>query len=63
MRFAAIYGTGAAIGFSPRQIDEMTVWQFMASVNGYIKANSSDDQPLSGSERDELWELVKAKSH
>lgn len=40
----------------------MTPWQFMAAVDGYITANTSDDgHSLSKSESDDLWHLVEAK--
>ncbi|QKC99176.1 hypothetical protein [Mesorhizobium sp. NZP2298] len=60
MRFAAIYGTGAAIGFTPQQVNEMSPWQYLAAVDGYIKANSSDDGELTAKEIDELWDWLKA---
>jgi len=31
------------MGFTPQEIDQMSVWQYMACVQGYIEANSSDD--------------------
>jgi len=34
------------MGFTPQQVGEMSVWQFMAAVAGYAKANGAD-----GSER------------
>jgi len=36
----------------------MSMWQFMAAVDGYVKANSTDDAGLSQKEKDELWEWV-----
>jgi len=27
------------MGFTPAQVDEMTPWQFMASLDGYGRAN------------------------
>ena len=39
MRAADIYGLGAAIGFSPRQVDEMTPWELLACMDGYNHAN------------------------
>lgn len=61
MRFAAIYGAGAAMGFAPDQIDRMSLWQFMACVEGYMKANGSGGGGLSESEQDEIWEWMKTK--
>ena len=36
----------------------MSMWQFMAAVDGYVKANSTDDGGLSQAEKEELWEWV-----
>ncbi len=36
----------------------MSMWQFMAAVDGYVTANSTDDGGLSQKEKDELWEWV-----
>ena len=59
-RFATIYGAGAAMGFTPQQVGEMSVWQFMAALDGFAKANSSDDgKTLSAAEEESLWEAVK----
>lgn len=46
------------MGFTPSQINEMSLWQFLASVEGYAKAHSSDEG-LSAKEADDLWEMVK----
>lgn len=46
------------MGFSPQQINEMSVWQYMAAIDGYIKANSSDDGELSAAEIDDLWKWL-----
>jgi hypothetical protein len=34
-----IYGNGAAMGFTPAQIDQMSPWQFAACVAGHNRAN------------------------
>lgn len=34
----------------------MSVWQFMAAVDGYVKANTSEENAsLSAKEADDLW--------
>ncbi|MBB3944704.1 hypothetical protein GGQ73_000629 [Rhizobium skierniewicense] len=48
------------IGFTPQQVNEMSVWQFMAMVDGYVEANSPDDGSLTAKEVDELWDFVQA---
>ncbi len=38
----------------------MSIWQFMAALDGYAQANNpSDGKSLSGSEMDAIWERVK----
>jgi hypothetical protein len=38
------------------------MWQFMAAVDGYIKANTTDDKKtLSKSEVHDVWQYLKAK--
>lgn len=64
MRFAAIYGTGAAIGCTPEQVDRMSMWQFIAAVEGWIKANTSEDEKSEGGmmaqkDADEIWEWMQ----
>lgn len=40
----------------------MSMWQFMAAVDGYVKANSSEDQKgLSAKEKDDLWAWVSER--
>lgn len=35
------------------------MWQFMAAVDGYVKANTPENERgLSEKEKDELWEFV-----
>lgn len=58
MRFAAIYGNGAMMGFTPQQVRAMSVWQFMAAVDGYVKANSSEDAGLTSTEKDEIAAML-----
>lgn len=40
----------------------MSMWQFMAAVDGYIKANTSeDDKSLTNSEIDDVWQWLQVK--
>jgi hypothetical protein len=61
LRFAAIYGTGAVVGLTPRDVDRLSMWEFMAAVEGWIKANSSEDSSgsLGSKEADEIWEWMQ----
>lgn len=48
------------IGFTPQQVNEMSVWQFVAAVDGYVEANTpDDDRSLTVTEIDELWDFVQ----
>ena len=35
MKFGQMYGLGAAMGFTPSQIDAMTLWEFSCCVDGW----------------------------
>lgn len=42
----------------------MSMWQFFAAVDGYIKANTSDDgKSLSNSEVDDVWRYLQTKGN
>jgi hypothetical protein len=58
LNMKAIYGAGAAIGFSPQQVNEMSVYQFIAAVDGYVSAHSPEDKTLTDDEKKELFDLV-----
>lgn len=49
-----IYGAGAVMGFTPQDINAMTVFQFMAAFDGYVKHHSPDDGKLSPDEFNDL---------
>ncbi len=37
------------------------MWQYMAALDGYIKANTPDEAgKLSESEKDDLWDWIRA---
>ncbi|MET3602032.1 hypothetical protein [Martelella mangrovi] len=58
IRMAKIYGAGAAMGFSPQEVNAMSVWQFSAALDGYIKANSAeenDQTKLTDGQAEEIW--------
>jgi hypothetical protein len=49
------------MGFTPQQVNEMSIWQFMAAVEGYAKHHSPDgDKQLTSKEKDELWDWIEA---
>lgn len=51
------------MGFSPQQINQMSIWEFNALVDGWMKANDSSGggTTLSESEKDDIWEWMQGK--
>lgn len=49
---------GAAMGFTPQHVDQMSVWQFFAALDGWLEANTSGEG-LSESEKDDLWDWMQ----
>lgn len=48
------------MGFSPQQVRAMSMFQYFAALDGFVKANSpDDDRALSDKEKDELWEWLE----
>ncbi len=41
------------MGFSPRQVGEMSLWQFMACADGWARANSPEASKRSNDDDDE----------
>lgn len=39
----------------------MSMWQYMAAVEGYIAANNPDENRMSGKEVDDMWDWLKSK--
>nr|WP_280950505.1 hypothetical protein [Rhizobium leguminosarum] len=39
----------------------MSMWQFMAAIEGYVKAHSGEDEKMSDKEADDLFEWLKSK--
>jgi hypothetical protein len=60
-RFASIYGVGAAMGFTPQQVNAMSMWQFAAAFDGYVKANGGGEEKMSNAEADDLWKWLQSK--
>lgn len=47
------------IGWTPQQIDAISLWQFQAAINGYADAHDPDtDKGLDQQELIELSELI-----
>lgn len=39
------------------------MWQYMAAVDGYAKANAADDGKLSAQEVDDVWQWLQTKGN
>lgn len=48
------------MGFTPQEVGKMSMWQFMAAVDGYVKAQGGGEK-MSNKEADELFEWLQAK--
>lgn len=47
------------MGFSPHEVQRMSVWQYLAILEGYSAAHDPDgEKRLSSAEVDALWEFV-----
>jgi hypothetical protein len=44
-RWSTYYAAGCAMGFPPRDVDEMTLWEFACCADGYRKANQAEESP------------------
>lgn len=57
MRFRRIFGSGMAMGLGPRQIRDMSLWEFGAAVDGWVEANSAEGGSEPPSEEFLAWAL------
>lgn len=61
IRFSAIYGSGAVMGYTPEQVNRMSVFEFMSASLGFQKAHGNDNE-LSAEEADDLWDWMQKKA-
>ena len=53
------------MGFSPAQIDAMSIWEFDAVLDGYIEANTVEDSKkvnLSEEEKEEMYNAIMKRN-
>ena len=51
-----------AIGFTPQELNEMSLWQSMQVIEGVRKANDPNaGKELSQAEVDDVWEWMQSK--
>jgi hypothetical protein len=50
------------MGFSPTEVNRMSMWQFSEALAGYAKANDPDAaNELSSAEADDIWKWMQTK--
>lgn len=48
------------MGFSPTEVNAMSVFEYFAALDGFEAANSpEDDKSLSEKEKDDLWAWIE----
>lgn len=57
MRFADFYKAGAVMGFSPRDVDAFSLWQFQAAIAGWNEAHGGS-RGLTADEFRELSDMI-----
>ena len=48
------------MGFTPQQVNAMSMWQFLAAVDGYVRAQGGEDK-MSSKEADDLFAWLQSK--
>lgn len=56
--FAGLYGAAAVMGFTPRQVNELSPWQWAAAAEGYAEAHRSPDDKAAIGLSDEEFEIA-----
>lgn len=46
------------MGYTPQQVRAMSMWQYMAALDGYIAANSPEDKGMTVTEADDIWNFI-----
>lgn len=49
------------LGFTPNDIKALSMWEFMAALEGYVKANSLDGGKMTSAEVDDVWTWMQEK--
>lgn len=47
------------MGFSPQEVNAMSVFEYMSAVDGFLKATGQADKALSEREKDDLWDWIQ----
>lgn len=57
---AAVYGVGAAMGWTVADVKASSMWEYLAAVDGYVRAQGGEDK-MSSKEADELYAWLQSK--
>lgn len=50
------------MGFTPQQVWDMSIWEYTAAVDGYIRANDPDaSKEMSAAEVEDVWAWMQTK--
>lgn len=50
------------MGFTPSDVDRMSVFQYMSALDGYAQAHGAEgDKSLSSDETDDIWSWLNSK--
>lgn len=50
------------MGFTPQEVRRMSIWQYLAALEGYVLAHNPDaDKALTESEKDDIWQWLQGK--
>ena len=59
---ADLYGSAAVIGFTPQEVNEISMWQFLAVAEGWATAHEHPEPgSISNKEQDDIWEWMQTK--
>jgi hypothetical protein len=60
IRFSSIYGVGASMNYTPQDVNKMSMWQFLAALDGYVKAQGGEEK-MSNAEVEDMWKWMQDK--
>lgn len=63
IRFAALYGAGRRLGYTPQQVDAMSLFQWMSLVVDAENESAQSDGHLTPAETDDLWDWMQTKGN
>ncbi len=63
VRVGDLYGSGAVMGFTPQEVNKMSMFQFMAVAEGYSSAHETPEPgAMSNAEQDDIWAWMQTKN-